>query len=88
MIIDLFRFKIVGWEAVHNESAHHAGPVIERAVLAGGLVCRPLVLHAGNGSPFRGATLLEKLHALNITPSHSRPWGSKDNTFAGALFRP
>jgi transposase InsO family protein len=87
MIIDIFSRKIVGWEAFHNESAHHAGLVVERAVLAEGLVGRPLVLHADNGSPFKGATLLEKLHALNITPSYSRPRVSNDNAFSEALFR-
>ncbi|MBS4155563.1 hypothetical protein IZU87_17345, partial [Cobetia sp. MC34] len=42
-------------------------------VLAEQIIGQPLVLHADNGSPFKGATLLEKLHELGITPSFSRP---------------
>ena len=87
MILDVYSRKIVGWEVFHTESAHHASLVIRRAVLAEGLIDQPLVLHADNGSPFKGATLLETLHALNITPSYSRPRVSNDNAFSEALFR-
>ena len=87
MILDVYSRKIVGWEVFHAESAHHASLVIRRAVLAEGLIDQPLVLHADNGSPFKGATLLETLHALNITPSYSRPRVSNDNAYSEALFR-
>ncbi len=87
MILDVYSRKIVGWEAFHAESAHHASLVIQRAVLAEQLIDQPLVLHADNGSPFKGATLLEMLHALNITPSYSRPRVSNDNAYSEALFR-
>jgi transposase InsO family protein len=87
MILDVYSRKVVGWEVFHGESAHNAAQVIRRAVLAEGLVDQPLVLHADNGSPFKGATLLETLHALNITPSYSRPRVSNDNAFSEALFR-
>ncbi len=42
---------------------------------------------AHNASPFKGATLLETLHALEITPSFSRPRVSNDNALSEALFR-
>jgi putative transposase len=87
MILDVYSRKIVAWEVFHAESAHHAAQLIRRAVLAEGLVDQPLVLHADNGSPFKGATLLETLHALRITPSYSRPRVSNDNAFSEALFR-
>jgi putative transposase len=51
------------------------------------VIDQPLVLHADNGSPFKGATLLETLRALKITPSYSRPRVSHDNAFSEALFR-
>jgi putative transposase len=56
-------------------------------VLAENIVGQPLVLHADNGSPFKGATLLEKLRDLQIQPSFSRPRVSNDNAFSEALFR-
>ncbi|EGV27484.1 Integrase catalytic region [Thiorhodococcus drewsii AZ1] len=87
MIVDIYSRKVVGWEVFHSEPAHHARLVIERAVLAERLIDQPLVLHADNGSAFKGATLLEKLHELNITPSYSRPRVSNDNAYSEALFR-
>jgi len=87
MILDIFSRKVVGWEAFLAESADNSRTVIERAVLAENMVNKPLVLHADNGSPFKGATLLEKLHDLRIQPSFSRPRVSNDNAFSEALFR-
>jgi len=87
MILDVYSRKVVGWEVFEAESAHNASLVIQRAVLAERLVDQPLVLHADNGSPFKGATLLETLRALKITPSYSRPRVSNDNAFSEALFR-
>ncbi|MCH4565489.1 IS3 family transposase [Halomonas sp. EGI 63088] len=87
MILDIFSRKIVGWEVFLAESALNSRTVIERAVLAEKVVNQPLVLHADNGSPFKGATLLEKLHDLNITPSYSRPRVSNDNPYSEAAFR-
>jgi len=87
MILDIFSRKVVGWEAFLGESAANSRTVIERAVLAENIVGQPLVLHADNGSPFKGATLLEKLRDLQIQPSFSRPRVSNDNAFSEALFR-
>jgi transposase InsO family protein len=87
MILDIFSRKVVGWEAFLGESAENSRTVIERAVLAENIVGQPLVLHADNGSPFKGVTLLEKLRDLQIQPSFSRPRVSNDNAFSEALFR-
>jgi len=87
MILDLYSRKIVGWEVYEAESAAAAAAVLERAVLAEGCVDRPLVLHADNGSPMKGATLLETLRRLAIEPSFSRPRVSNDNAHAEAVFR-
>jgi transposase InsO family protein len=69
------------------ESPRNSPTVIERAVLAEQVIDQPLVLHADNGSPFKGATLLGKLRELNIESSFSRPRVSNDNAFSEALFR-
>jgi len=47
----------------------------------------PLVLHADNGSPMKGATLRATLQHLGIEPSYSRPRVSNDNPFSEAIFR-
>lgn len=87
LILDLFSRKIVAWEVHDTEASDLAAKLIHQACLAEGLATRPLVLHADNGSPMKGATLLETLHRLGITPSYSRPRVSNDNAFAESLFR-
>jgi transposase InsO family protein len=87
MIVDLYSRKIVGWEIFEAESAAAASEVLQRAVLAEQCVNRPLVLHADNGSPMKGATLLETMRRLQIEPSFSRPRVSNDNAYSEALFR-
>jgi putative transposase len=89
MISDLFSRKIVAWEVWEIESAENASELIRRAVIAEKLTTRenPLVLHSDNGSPMKGATMLETLYNLGITPSRSRPRVSNDNPFAESLFK-
>lgn len=87
LIVDIFSRKIVGWEVHERESAQQAAALIRRAVLAEGCVARPLVLHADNGSPMKGATMKVTLEKLGITASYSRPRVSNDNPFSEALFR-
>ena len=88
LIIDLFSRDIVGWEVWAEESAEHASELIKRACLA---QCRvstmPLVLHSDNGTPMKGATMLETLYALGITPSNSRPRVSNDNPYSESIFK-
>lgn len=88
LIVDIFSRDIVGWEVWEEESAEHASELIRRACLAQKrLSTKPLVLHSDNGSPMKGATMLETLYALGITPSHSRPRVSNDNPYSESLFR-
>lgn len=89
LVLDLYSRKIVGWEIWEEESAEHASQLIRRTVLSEQCVIRqqPLVLHSDNGSPMKGATLLETLYSLGITPSKSRPRVSNDNPYAESIFR-
>lgn len=89
MISDLFSRKIIAWEVWEVESAENASELIRRAILAEKLTKRehPLVLHSDNGSPMKGATMLETLYNLGITPSRSRPRVSNDNPYAESLFK-
>ena len=61
--------------------------LIRKAVLAEGCALRPLVLHADNGSPMKGATMKTTMEKLGIIASYSRPRVSNDNPFSEALFR-
>ncbi len=55
--------------------------------MAEGCITRPLVLHADNGSPMKGATMRTTMEKLGIIASYSRPRVSNDNPFSKALFR-
>jgi transposase InsO family protein len=87
LILDLYSRKIVGWEVYSCESAEHAAAVVSRTVLSERCLDQPLVLHADNGSPMKGETLLETLYRLGIATSYSRPRTSNDNPYSEALFR-
>lgn len=88
MMIDLFSRDIVGWEVWDTEDAEHASELVRRACIRQGrLTTEPLVLHSDNGSPMKGATMLETLYKLGITPSNSRPRVSNDNAYAESIFK-
>ena len=73
LIVDIFSRKIVGWEVHERESADLAAALIRQAVLAEGCIARPLVLHADNGSPMKGATMKVTMEKLGITASLQPP---------------
>src|SRR4051812_1069687 len=87
LILDIFSRKIVAWEVHARESAEHAADLVCKAVWAEGCLTRPLVLHADNGSPMKGATMKATLERLSVIASYSRPRVSDDNPFSEALFR-
>ena len=87
LMLDLFSRKIVGWEIHTEESSELAAELVRKACLREGIVGQPLVLHSDNGSPMKGATLLETLSQLGVQTSYSRPRVSNDNPYAEAIFR-
>jgi len=86
LILDIYRRKIVGWEVYPEASAEHAAEVFQRAHLREAVGATDRVLHADNGSPMKGATLLATLQHLGIVPSFSRPSVSNDNPYSEAIF--
>ena len=54
---------------------------ISKACLRHGVARNMLVLHADNGSPMKGATMLATLQKLGVVPSFSRPSVSNDNPY-------
>ena len=89
LILDIFSRKAVGYEVWEEESAENASQLIRRTLIREGIHGRktPLVLHSDNGSPMKGATMLETLYQLGITPSRSRPRVSNDNPYSESMFR-
>ncbi len=86
LIMDVYSHKIVGWEIYACESADHAASVFRKAHLREGVRAGALVLHADNGSPMKGGTLLTTRLRLGVIPSFSRPAVSDDNPYSESLF--
>ncbi len=87
MIIDVYSRKIVGWEVHTEESPRLAAELVQKAIHNEGADPTRLVLHADNGGPMKGSTMLATLQRLGVVASFSRPSVSDDNPFAEALFR-
>ncbi len=87
LILDVYSRKIVGWEIHDSESSEQAATLVSRTHLREGVGTKPLILHSDNGSPMKGASLLETLYRLNVVSSYSRPRVSDDNAFAESIFR-
>ena len=84
---DVYSRKIVGWTVEHEESQDFAVDMIERATREERVPENALVLHADNGGPMKGSTMVATLQRLGIIASFSRPSVSDDNAYAEALFR-
>lgn len=87
LTLDVFSRFIVGWVVEEVESADHAARLISRACLEQGVLKDTLTLHADNGGPMKGATMLATLQKLHVAPSFSRPSVSDDNPFSESLFK-
>jgi putative transposase len=87
LIIDIYSRKIVGWWVADHESMDIAADLIEQATREHDVPADGLVLHADNGGPMKGSTMLATLHRLGVLASFSRPRVSDDNPYAEALFR-
>lgn len=87
LMLDVYSRKVVGWEVHSEESSELASQLMRKACLSECINGQPLVLHADNGSPMKGASLLETLRQLGVATSYSRPRVSNDNAFAESIFR-
>jgi transposase InsO family protein len=87
LILDIYSRKVVGWWVAAEESMDIAADLIERVTREQHVPSNALVLHADNGGPMKGSTMLATLHRLGVLASFSRPRVSDDNPFAEALFR-
>lgn len=87
MVMDVWSRKIVGWEVHREESMELSARMISRICAECGVDESRLHLHADNGGPMKGSTMLATLQRLGIVASFSRPHVSDDNPFSEALFR-
>jgi len=87
LVLDIWSRKIVAWEVHEEESMDLAADLAQRACVTHAIKPGSLVLHADNGGPMKGATMLATLQRLGIAASFSRPRVSDDNAACEALFR-
>lgn len=86
LFIDIWSRRIVGWQVHEEQSAELAARLLRRLCQEHELET-DAVLHADNGGPMKGATMLATMLDLGIVRSFSRPGVSDDNPFVEALFR-
>jgi putative transposase len=89
LVVDVWSRKILGWEVHDVESAELSSALIQRIRDQAGpdVDLVGWVLHADNGGPMKGATMLATMQRLGVVPSFSRPSVSNDNPFSESLFR-
>jgi len=87
LVVDIFSRMIVGWTVEEEQNAEHSARLIDWACQEHGIARGQLSLHADNGAPVKGATLLATLERLGIAPSFSRPRVSDDNPYSESLFK-
>jgi putative transposase len=87
LMLDVWSRKIVGWAVHGSESAEHAAALFLSTCRAERCDPMGIVLHADNGSPMKGATMVATLERLGVLASYSRPGVSNDNAYSEALFR-
>ena len=87
LMLDLFSRKITCWEIHEEESAENASKLLRKGCLKESIANGPLVLHSDNGSPMKGASMLETMYKLGVVSSYSRPRVSNDNAYAESIFR-
>jgi len=87
LFLDVFSRKIVGWEVHDCESAEHSSRLLAKICLSEGVQKNQIAVHADNGGPMKGATMLVTMQRLGVVPSFSRPSVSNDNPFSESLFK-
>jgi putative transposase len=87
LIMDMWSRKIVGWTVEECESKELSAILLERSCQELGVDPRELTLHADNGGPMKGSTMLATMQRLGVVPSFSRPHVSDDNPYSESLFR-
>jgi transposase InsO family protein len=87
LFMDVYSRKIVGFEVHEEQSSDLSADMLRKICISEGVGPNRVVLHADNGGPMKGATMLATMQRLGVVPSFSRPSVSDDNPFSEALFK-
>jgi len=86
LVVDVWSRKIVGFCVEEFECMEASSRLITSICERLGIEPGTLVLHADNGSPMKGSTMVVTLENLGVAASFSRPSVSNDNPFSESLF--
>ncbi len=87
LFLDIFSKKIVGWDIHASQESNLSALLLEEICANEKINKHQLVVHADNGGPMKGATMLATMQRLCVVPSFSRPSVSNDNPFSESLFK-
>ena len=87
LFLDLFSRKIVGWSIHEYQDMELSAILLADICKKEKINKHQIVVHADNGGPMKGATMLATMQKLGIVPSFSRPSVSNDNPFSESLFK-
>ena len=87
LFLDIFSKKIVGWDIHATQESNLSAILLEDICVNEKINKHQLVVHADNGGPMKGATMLATMQKLSVVPSFSRPSVSNDNPFSESLFK-
>ena len=87
LFIDVFSRKIVGWQVYERECPLYSSALLQDIVTREGIAPGTLTVHADNGGPMKGVTMVTTMQRLGVVPSFSRPAVSDDNPFIESFFR-
>jgi transposase InsO family protein len=87
LFLDVWSRKIVGWGVNDVQCGEFAAELLQNVCDDMDVSTDGVVLHADNGKPMKGSSMLSTMQWLGIVPSFSRPNVSDDNPYVEALFR-
>jgi len=87
LFLDIYSRYIVGWHIDEYQDNKVAAKVFKDICRRSNISPHQLTLHADNGGPMKGATMLSTMQSLGVIKSFSRPATSNDNPFSEALFK-
>ena len=85
--MDILSRKVVEWQIYESESNEQASEVMQDICTREHIAPNKVVLHSDNGSPMKGASMLDTPKILGVMPTLSRPTVINDNPFSEALFK-
>lgn len=87
LFLDIFSRKIVGFRVHDREAMELSALLLADICKKENIVEGQLTVHADNGGPMKGATMLATMDKLGVDKSFSRPSVSDDNPFSESLFK-